>query len=98
LVYTFEYIAIEGTSQATIRSNGDNEYPTHLTLRAVFASYLILHGAGQVAQNAVEPLGIGAHTEDIILRTAQLSRRHHFHGFGDLLRALHRYDAAADFF
>ena len=39
---------------------------------------------------------VGARGEHAVLRAAQLRRRDHLHGLGDLLRVLHRADAAPD--
>ena len=47
----------------------------------------------QRTQHALHPFGVGTRRLGLLLRPAQLRRRHHLHGGGDLLRRLHAVDA-----
>ena len=97
-IHPLEHVRVERTSQAPVGGYGNNQYPAYLPGYAIIAHNIGIGRARQVCQNRVQALGVGPHPDNIVLSAPQLGRRHHFHGFGNLLRARHRHNAAADFF
>ena len=51
---------------------------------------------GDAAQHALHLNGVGTRVDDPLLRAAQLRRGDHLHRLGDLLRVLHRPNAAPE--
>ena len=64
--------------------------------RDLFVGVLLGRGLRHIRQHALDDLGVRTRGDHAILRAAQLRRRDHLHGLGDLLRVLHRADAPAD--
>jgi hypothetical protein len=54
-----------------------------------------IHASTQIGDHTAHPHSIGTICENALLSTPELRRRHHFHGFGDLLRIFDRADFTA---
>ena len=89
---------IEGAAQPALGGADDEEMglvppgPGEQPRRVVLA----LHRSGEVRQHRVHPRRIGARRLGRGLRAAQLRRRDHLHGLGDLLRRLDRGDTGPE--
>jgi hypothetical protein len=62
----------------------------------VFQFVVFGGGGSHIVQHSFQHVGVGTGRDCPLLSTAQPSRRDHFHGLGDLLRALDAANAAPD--
>ena len=89
-------IGVEGTSQAAIAGEQDDE---NFLLGAALEERMsggIFHAGYRGAQDAENFAGVRARGGDAFLRFAEAGGGDEFHGAGDLLRVFHAADAAAE--
>jgi len=95
----FDEVRIEGAGEAFVGA----EYQQQDVVLLAAGEQLVLagqvverRGRGYVGQHAAQHTAVWTRPDDAILRAAQLGRRDHLHGLGDLLRVLDRADAPPD--
>src|SRR4051812_2047885 len=88
---------VEGAAQAPLRRADDEKVPAVLARAGEEARRFRPRrdAAGEIAEHLGHALRIGPRRLGRALGPAQLRRRDHLHGLGDLLRRLHRGDAVA---
>jgi hypothetical protein len=87
---------IVGPAQTSIRCDEHEPSSSWLLARSQQGMFHLAHGAGQAVKQLGQSVGVGPSRDYRLLRPAQLRRRDHLHGLGDLLRVAHRGDALAD--
>ena len=96
-------VGVEGAAQALVAGDHEDQCLAGAGLAALPAArrrqqrmlHLARRHRSQVLRHLAQFQSVGARGEDLVLRAAQLRRGHHLHRLGDLLRVLHRPDAAA---
>jgi hypothetical protein len=87
-------IRIEGPAQSTVTcDHGHLDGPDRTLLEQRVG--ISIHASTQIGDHTAHPHSIGTICENALLSTPELRRRHHFHGFGDLLRIFDRADFTA---
>ena len=99
LLRRLDQVGVESAGQAAVA--GDHQQQNALLRpprqqRDLFAVVLLGRGLRHIGQHAPDDLRVGARRDHPVLRAAQLGRRDHLHGLGDLLRVLDRADAPAE--
>ena len=98
LLCRFDDVRVEPAAQALVGGDHDEQnlrVGTRLTLGQQRMSGWI-DTARHAVEHSLHLERERAGANHAILRAAQLRRRDHLHGFGDLLRRFHRADAAAE--
>ena len=96
---SLDQIGIESSRQSLVAGEEEQFDALLLTLgeKRIGADIgVALRGRGEIGQHFVEQLRVGTRGQHFLLRPAQLCRRDHLHGPGDLLRVLDRADSPPD--
>ncbi len=96
--YLPEQVAVQASAQTTIGRDDDVTDAFDLALGRQVTVPVFRRRMAQVRDHLQHLFGEGTGGGHPFLRLAHLGRRHHFHGLGDLLRALDAGDLGAYFF
>ena len=92
-----EQVDVEAACQAAI--GRDDDETDRLRLALEHERMLVFRiRQTQMSDDAADSLGVRPRSAHALLSLAHLARGHHFHGLGDLLRALEARNLDADFF
>eukprot|EP01136_Pigoraptor_vietnamica_P033187 Opistho-1_new@95806 len=91
-----QQVGVQATAQALVARHDDEADRLGVVLLHEGVRILGIRLA-KVRRDVADLLAVGACGTHALLRLAHLGNRDHFHGLGDLLGVLHRFDLAADF-